>query len=350
MSIADMSAAQPRTQPPADLQRTLASLYAPIERDLRRVDARLRDELHSENPDVDAVIGHGIRLSGKRLRPALLLLSAQTAGQINDDHITLAAVVEMIHTATLVHDDVLDEAAIRRHIDTVNARWNNETSVLLGDFLFTHAFYLASTLESTYACRTIGRSTNIVCDGELRQTIASGNVQLSEDDYLAIVEAKTAELCACCCELGAFYAGGDSETVTRLASFGRNLGIAFQIADDLLDLEGKESATGKSLGTDLAKRKMTLPLIHARDNLAPADRKKFLTALAASPHVAESLRDSDGRDVLRAWLTCHDSLTYARNQAQAYAERAAGDLAYLADTPAKDTLAALAEFAIARRG
>ena len=201
----------------------------------------------------------------------------------------------MIHTATLVHDDVLDEAAIRRHEDTVNARWNNETSVLLGDFLFTHAFYLASTLESTYACRTIGRATNIVCDGELRQTITSGDVNLSEDDYLAIVEAKTAELCACSCELGAHYAGGDEETVARMAAFGRNLGIAFQIADDLLDLEGNESATGKSLGTDLAKRKMTLPLIHARESLDPRERKLFLAALVADPATARRRPDELSR-------------------------------------------------------
>jgi octaprenyl-diphosphate synthase len=269
-----------------------------------------------------------------------LLLAGQAVGRLTDEHIVLAAVVEMIHTATLVHDDVLDEAAVRRHVDTVNARWNNETSVLLGDFLFTHAFYLSSTLGSTYACRTIGRATNIVCDGELRQTLSSGDVNLSEEDYLAIVEAKTAELCACCCELGAHYAGGDKETIARLAAFGRHLGIAFQIADDLLDLEGNEAATGKSLGTDLAKRKITLPLIHARDSMKVAQRDGFL-----------SLLSEDGgadRDALLAVLAHHESLGYARQEAQRYAERALAELAGLADTPAKDALAAMAEFAIAR--
>jgi octaprenyl-diphosphate synthase len=327
--------------PTTDLHQTLASLYAGIESELRRVDTRLATELHSDHPEANDVIRHGIRLSGKRLRPALLLLSGQAVGPLGDEHITLAAVVEMIHTATLVHDDVLDEAAIRRHKDTVNARWNNETSVLLGDFLFTHAFYLASTLESTYACRTIGWSTNVVCDGELRQTLASGNVHLTEEDYLAIVAAKTAELCACCCELGAHYAGGDAETVACLADFGRSLGIAFQIADDLLDLEGSESATGKSLGTDLAKCKMTLPLIHARDSLNAADRKSFLTALMAG--------GPTGREALAAWLTRHDSLDYARTQAQAYADRAQAELDALPTSPARDALAALAHFAIARR-
>jgi octaprenyl-diphosphate synthase len=329
-------------QPPADLQQTLAALYATVGSELHRVDTRLADELTSDHSQANEVIRHGIRLSGKRLRPALLLLAGQAVGPLRDEHITLAAVVEMIHTATLVHDDVLDEAALRRHEDTVNARWNNETSVLLGDFLFTHAFYLASTLESTYACRTIGRATNIVCDGELRQTITSGDVNLSEDDYLAIVEAKTAELCACSCELGAYYAGGDEETVARLAAFGRNLGIAFQIADDLLDLEGNEAATGKSLGTDLAKRKMTLPLIHARESLDPRERKLFLAALVADPTTA--------REALLTYLTRHDSLNFARAEAQLYADRAQAELACLAESPARDALASLTEFAIARRG
>jgi len=329
-------------QPPADLQQALAALYRSVAGELRRVDARLAEELHNDHAQANQVIRHGIRLSGKRLRPALLLLAGQAVGPLRDEHVTLAAVVEMIHTATLVHDDVLDEAAIRRHEDTVNARWNNETSVLLGDFLFTHAFYLASTLESTYACRTIGRATNIVCDGELRQTIASGDVHLGEDDYLAIVEAKTAELCACCCELGAYYAGGDEEVVARLANFGRNLGIAFQIADDLLDLEGSETSTGKSLGTDLAKRKMTLPLIHARDTLEPRERQSFLASLATDPACA--------RETLLNYLTLQGSIDYTREQAQLYADRAQAELTLLADSAAKDALAALAEFAIARRG
>jgi octaprenyl-diphosphate synthase len=353
-------------EPTIDLHEALASLYAGIGPELRRVDARLKVELRSDHPEANAVIRHGIRLGGKRLRPALLLLAGQAVGELRDEHITLAAVVEMIHTATLVHDDVLDEASIRRHVDTVNARWNNETSVLLGDFLFTHAFYLASTFDSTFACRTIGRATNIVCDGELRQTLASGDVHVTEDDYLAVVEAKTAELCACCCELGAHYAGGDSVTVERLAAFGRYLGIAFQIADDLLDLEGSEASTGKSLGTDLAKCKMTLPLIHARDSLPPPERRRFVTALAATPFPsaerpgearigATVLRDhqcNGSRDLLLLmdWLTRHDSLGYARDQAQAYADRAQSQLDSLADSRARDALAALAEFAVARRG
>ncbi len=141
----------------------------------------------------------------------------------------------------------------RRRRPTVNRRWNSESSVLLGDYLFTHSFYLASTLDTTYACRTIGRATNKVCEGELRQVGQRGNFALTEEDYLEIVRGKTAELCACATHLGGYYAGATPDQCSRLEAFGLDLGIAFQIADDLLDLTGEEAHTGKSLGTDLEK-------------------------------------------------------------------------------------------------
>ena len=180
-------------QPPQLLQ----TLYAPIAAELAEVEALLKAELCSDYPFVDELVRYGCLLGGKRLRPALLLLTAKAVGgRVQSEHITLGTVVEMIHTATLVHDDVLDEAHMRRHLATVNARWDNEASVLLGDFLFTHAFYLASTLDSVLGCRLIGRATNIVCEGELRQKGSRGNFDLSEVEYLEIVEAKTAELTA----------------------------------------------------------------------------------------------------------------------------------------------------------
>ena len=169
----------------------------------------------------------------------------------------------MIHTATLVHDDVIDHAGLRRHLATVNTRWDNEASVLLGDFLFSHAFYLASTLDSPLACQAIGRATNIVCEGEMRQKGSRAEFSLDEATYLQILDAKTAELCACCCELGAHFSGAQASAIRRLAAYGRNLGIAFQVADDLLDVLGDEATVGKSLGTDFAQQKPTLPVIRA---------------------------------------------------------------------------------------
>ena len=202
---------------------------------------------------------------GKRLRPALLLLTAKAVGDVAPAHHTLAAVVEMVHTATLVHDDVLDEADTRRHARTVNAEWGNKVRILLGDMLFTHAFHLSSTVDRR-ACELIGEATNRVCAGELKQVCERGNLHLTEADYFEIVDGKTAALTEVSARLGALYAGADEALADRLAGFGRDLGIAFQIADDLLDLTGHEGTAGKTLGTDLDQQKLTLPLIHALHN------------------------------------------------------------------------------------
>jgi len=303
-----------------------ARMFAPIGQDLAQVEHRLQSALHHDDPFIDELAQRSFRLGGKRLRPALLLLTAQAAGGINDSHHTLAAVVEMIHTATLVHDDVLDEAAIRRHEDTINARWNNQTSILLGDYLFSQAFYLASSLDTTFGCRTIGRSTNIVCEGELLQTAASGNFDLHREQYFRIIGAKTAELCACCCSLGAHYAGADEQTVEQLTSFGQQLGIAFQIADDLLDLVGEEQTVGKSLGTDLTKHRMTLPLIMLRDQLDPAQQCD-LQALLDAPN-------NETSSTLKDWLQSSGAIQQTRELALAHADQAAKQLAPLQDSPA----------------
>ncbi|HVC96354.1 MAG TPA: polyprenyl synthetase family protein [Pirellulales bacterium] len=322
-------------------QRRLAALYGPIHEELARFEEILRAELRSDYPVVDELVKHGFRLGGKRLRPALLLLSAKAVGPVKHEHLVLSAVVEMIHTATLVHDDVLDDARLRRHLDTVNARWGNQTSVLLGDYLFTHAFYLASTLESTFACRAIGRATNTVCEGELRQINSQGRFSLSEAEYLGIIEAKTAELCSCACRLGAHYAGGAAAAEESLSRYGRFLGIAFQIVDDLLDLEGDEATTGKSLGTDLAQRKPTLPLIRLWELSDEAQRGELVAIIERS--------DQHRREALLPWFESAAALEYARQSAAGYAEKARAELGALAPSPARNVLKQLTEFVIQRR-
>ncbi len=319
-------------------RESLATLLAPIRDDLARVEHLLRSELVSSDPFVNELVQHGCRLGGKRLRPALLLLAAQAGGDIQHDHIVLGAVVEMIHTATLVHDDVLDGAAMRRHVPTVNNRWGNHASVLLGDFLFTHAFYLASTTGSTFACRTIGRATNIVCEGELRQVGAAGNLALREDEYLAIIDAKTAELCACSARLGAHYAGADADAVQSLDRYGRALGVAFQIVDDLLDLQGDETAMGKSLGTDLDQLKPTLPLI------------RLLEQTGSSRAVLDVLKlpAPERRVALADWFARSDALEYTRRKAAWYAEQARQSLVGAPAGPARDLLAELPAFVVER--
>src|SRR5579871_5391909 len=237
------------SQLPADGFAVLMAVEQAIGPDLLDAEQILADELRSENPYVCDILEHSTRFRGKRLRPMLLLLTAKAAGGIRHDHKVLAAVVEMIHLATLVHDDVLDDAETRRHFATVNSRWNNETSVLFGDYLFTHSFHLASSLQTTYACRRIGRSTNIVCEGELSQIKERGNLDLSEAAYFKIIDGKTAELTALCGHLGAKYADANDSVTAAMEQYGRSLGLAFQIADDVLDLMGNEKKTGKTLGS-----------------------------------------------------------------------------------------------------
>jgi octaprenyl-diphosphate synthase len=317
------------------------AIFAPILKDLERVENVLARELRSDSPFVDELLQYGGKLGGKRLRPALLLLAAQSTGAICHEHHILAAVIEMIHTATLVHDDVLDEAQMRRHLATVNARWNNETSVLLGDFLFSHAFYLASTLDTTYACRCIGRSTNIVCDGELRQVGNRGNHALGEHEYFRIINGKTAELCACACHLGAKYACDRADWIQALENYGRSLGMAFQIADDLLDLLGDESTTGKSLGTDLEKQKPTLPIIHCYQRAGDEERQE-LVSLLESPVVSST------RDQLFSWLERFDALQYARHTAARFAEHARLQLEDIPASAAKEALWEITDFVVGR--
>lgn len=327
-------------EPTNPMQAAVQTLYQPIEHELALAERRLADELHNQHPFVDELLRYGGQLGGKRLRPALLLLVAKSLDSVTDEHITLAAVVEMIHTATLVHDDVLDEANTRRHLATVNARWNNETSVLLGDFLFSQAFYMAATLSSTYGCRRIGQSTNIVCEGELKQIASRGQHDLTEAAYFDIINGKTAELCACATHLGAYFACPDPQQVARLEQYGRSLGMAFQIADDLLDLLGDEAKTGKSLGSDLEKQKPTLPIIFTYQQLSANERSEFVRLL-----------ESDSRDrhqqIVQA-VEASGGFAYARTTAEKFANHAATQLAQVETSDCRDVLQSLCHFVVAR--
>ena len=321
--------------------RDLRGLYGPIREDLKQVEEILRAEIASDYPFVDQLARHGFRFGGKRLRPALVLLSGQACGGLTPAHRVLAAVVEMIHTATLIHDDVLDEATIRRHLDTVNVRWDNEASVLLGDYLFTRAMCMASSLGSTFACQAISEAGKTMCEGELRQIETRGNFALAEADYLDIISGKTAELCACCCRLGSHYAGADPDRCEAYGRFGRNLGIAFQIVDDLLDVLGDEATTGKSLGTDLIKQKPTLPVIRLLSQVDQAERSDLVANLSRA--------DGNHRSLLKHRLEQSDAILYARQKAAWYARRAAEALPCPPTTLADETLAQLAEFVVTRQ-
>ena len=318
----------------------LEALYAPVREELAQAEQLFREQLRSRHPFVDELVSYGCMLGGKRLRPALVLLAAKAVGKISREHYTLAAVVEMIHTATLVHDDVLDNAATRRHLATVNIRWDNEAAVLLGDFLFTHAFYLASTTGSTTACRLIGQATNRVCEGEIKQKGSRGNLQLTEAEYFEIVEGKTAALTECSCRLGALFAGADDDATHRLAEYGRQLGIAFQIADDLLDVVGEQRVVGKTLGTDLEQQKPTLPLIRTLNLCTEAERQTISDLLFNAC--------DDRTQQLLPLLEKYDAIDYARQTAQRFVDDARDQIAGLAPSAARDTLLAMSEFVVQR--
>jgi octaprenyl-diphosphate synthase len=295
-------------------------LAGPIGADLEEVERVLARSLRNRHSRVSGVIDHVRHYRGKRLRPMLLLLAARACGKVVAAHHALGAVVEMIHTATLVHDDVLDGARMRRRVATVNSAWGVKPSILLGDYLFTHAFHLASTIDA-HACRMIGAATDRVCEGELCQTLQAGNLELNEEEYFDLIDGKTAELTACCCSLGAHYAGAAAEVVEALGRFGRYVGLAFQIADDLLDLTGDEKATGKTLGTDVEQGKLTLPLIHLLHS-APERLSTKARQILTAP-------DNHRRESLRPCLIEAGSLEYARNRALRLTEQARRELACL---------------------
>lgn len=310
----------------------------PIAADLAETERIFSRKLSNSRGHVAALVARVDSYRGKRLRPTILLLSAHACGAVQPAHHILAAVVEMIHTATLVHDDVLDAADMRRHVRTVNTDWGNHASILLGDMLFSHAFHLASTVDAQ-ACELIGAAANRVCEGELHQVTQRGNLDLSEQEYLDIVEGKTAELTACCTRIGALYAGADRETVDQLAEYGRCLGIAFQIADDMLDLVGLETTTGKTLGTDLAQQKLTLPLIHALDRLPSSQAAAFRNLL----------RDpASSRDDLAGYLRQTGALGYARRRAEEYADRARSALNILPPSEYRTLLATMTDWTVRR--
>lgn len=316
---------------------------------LRRVQARFRDELATPIGPVAEFCAHVERYRGKMLRPTLTLLSALAADPalaregLPEASITIATVIEMIHMATLVHDDVLDEADLRRGGDTVNKRRGNEAAVVLGDYLISKAFHLCSSLDHQAVALRVGEVTSIVCEGEMLQVAASGRLDLSESDYFDIIERKTAALIALACELGATLPGAGDAVAGRMWEFGLKVGAAFQIQDDLLDLTGAEPVVGKPVGRDLEKGKLTLPVIHYLAGLPSGERTE------AEEFLRSHGMGGGGRRLIAERLDRSGSLAYARARAAGLIEEARGLLREgLAESEARASLEALAAAVISR--
>jgi len=322
------------------MNASLASLTDCIAPELAAVEETFQSELSSSLQCVNTLVKHVNRFRGKMLRPCLLLLSGRSIGPLSPAHIKLATVVEMVHMATLVHDDVLDEAELRRKGATINHLRGNEAAVLLGDYLISHSYHLCSSLDSQFAARLIARTTNTVCEGELLQIDNRNNIDLSEETYFEIITRKTASLCATCCLLGAKYSNANERHQHQLELFGLSLGIAFQIQDDILDLVGEEPTVGKTLGLDIGKGKMTLPIIHFLST-APQNHRKLLRSLLSNG-------EPDQVEKIRNLILPSKSIEYARNRARQLVDGARQSLADLADSDAKKALDTMAEFVISR--
>src|SRR5258707_7748090 len=247
----------------------------PVEPFLQAVNQRLAKQVEAFDPAISPYADYALNGQGKHLRPALVALTANALGQVNDSHVTVAVIIEMVHLATLVHDDVMDEAEIRRSRLTLAANWGNEIAVLFGDCLFAQALKLAASFPTPEICRAVAMATNTVCSGEILQTRHRRDFQFTREKYFKVLEMKTAELFALSCELSACLSGSDGDQRQALRQFGLAFGTAYQIYDDCVDLFGSEAAAGKYLGTNLARGKLTLPVLLLWERADLADRRQL---------------------------------------------------------------------------
>jgi len=318
------------------IQQLLAS-------DLASVNSLLKQQFRNPNMFVQDVAEHVGRFQGKQIRPILTLLSAQlfhptTAARENVHR--LAAVVEMIHTATLVHDDVIDDASLRRHVATVHRRWNTETSVLFGDYLFSKAFHLAAMTGDAESCRLIGLATDRTCEGELNQIAVRLEQSASERDYFRVIGGKTGQLFSVSCVLGARTAGGSIAQQSQLKQFGMRIGLAFQIADDVMDLTQSTEKTGKDAANDLSNHRLTLPLIRALKLGSEIERRQLRELLSSADSVQQAR--------LREESLVRQGIASAQATAEHFVRRALRNLEFLPSCAARETLAGIAKFALHR--
>ncbi|MBW8035499.1 MAG: polyprenyl synthetase family protein [Planctomycetes bacterium] len=310
-------------------QSPLEAGFDIISYELEQVRQCIAAQLVTEKESVNVLISHITKAWGKMLRPALVLLSGKACGQLTGDHIEIAAMLEMIHIATLLHDDVIDEAQSRRKQPTVNLLWGNESAVLLGDFLLGKVFAMAAGLKDRTIAAVLAETAIEICQGELIQDLQRGNMQLGEDEYIEIITGKTGALFKSCCYLGAVAAGGKSGQIEAMADYGFNTGIAFQITDDLLDVAGDEKAEGKTLGSDVDGCNLTLPIIHLLSVLPQSEEKQRICGQISSGHRPAKLIQL---------LEKSGSCEYAGRQAQNYCDKAVGAIGLLKDSQAKAEL------------
>ena len=307
---------------------------------MQAVNEVIRIRLHSDVPLVNQIAEYIINAGGKRIRPQLVLLIANAHQYQGSHHHELAAVVEFIHTATLLHDDVVDESSLRRGRQTANALFGNAASVLVGDFLYSRAFQMMVAVDDIRVMRILSDATNVIAEGEVLQLLNMHDPDITEERYLQVIRSKTAKLFEAAAQLGALVAGASDTDIEAAAEYGRSLGTAFQLIDDVLDYSGNATEIGKNVGDDLREGKATLPLIFLMQNGTPQQRELVRACI-------ENGDEQHFDDILSA-ITTSGALDYTRQEADKSAQRASAAIASLADSPFKDSLLQLSTFAVKR--
>jgi octaprenyl-diphosphate synthase len=322
---------------------SLADIRKPIESELHEFNRRFKDTMLSSVPLVNLIAKYLVRTKGKQLRPVLVLLAASASGGITDATYRAATLVELLHTATLVHDDVIDEADTRRGFASIRALWRNKAGVLMGDYLLAKGLLLTIDTKEFHFLEITSTAVRRMSEGELYQLQKARQLNTDEAAYFKIIADKTASLLATCTELGAASVGGPNpELQTILRNYGENIGIAFQIRDDLLDYESSSSIIGKPVGNDLKEKKLTLPLLHTLSKLDEKESRR-IRKLIKSGKASQS-----ERDLILSLVRSTGGIGYARNKAQEFAEQARQSISSLPDSPAKISLINFTHFAIER--
>lgn len=318
----------------------MAAIQELINDDMQTVNALIRERLHSEVALINQLGHYIINSGGKRLRPMLLLLSARTFAYKGIHHINLAAVVEFIHTATLLHDDVVDASELRRGQQTANSIWGNEASVLVGDFLYSRAFQMMVETQNMRVMEILANATNIIAAGEVLQLLNCHEPDTTEADYLHVIRSKTAKLFEAAAQLGAVISGQSSHYESAMAVYGAHLGTAFQLIDDVLDYSASSEEMGKNVGDDLAEGKPTLPIIYALKHGSPAQQQVLRAAITQG-----------GKEFIKDVVEAIDStnaIAYTRDIARQEADRAMAALTDLPSSPYTEALYGLAQFSVQR--
>lgn len=313
------------------MKMKLQDHYEPIQPELLAVQQEISEQLQISDKDLSVVLEEISRRQGKMLRPAFVLLCGKLISDIRSEHINLAAMVELIHRASLLHDDVIDKAQLRRGQPSANALWGNTAAVLLGDFLLSRAFALGAMSQFDSTADLLCKTAQTLCEGELKQNLLKGSWSLTEQDYFQIIEAKTAALFRCSCQLGAMASGASKQQVEALSEFGFQYGRAFQIADDLRDILSTEKQEGKTLGTDLLEKKLTLPVIHWINH--NKEQKQVLVEQITACRDAKNLTQQ---------MRLDGSINYTMRSVRECIDKARQQLDMFNSTPAKDALFSLA--------